>query len=169
MKVTTQLLKQVGASLNLRHNPDAWLRSANENLSKNEVQVSDAWDLQIQAARLVVTCEGRPLAEVSLNRPRMILGRDSTCDISLDSNYLSRYQNLFMETEEGWVLIDLNSTNGCFVNGRRIREHRLRNGDVIGVGQHQLQFTNSKIKQLDVAKMTKEETVTAQIRADNKT
>jgi len=70
----------------------------------------------------------------------MVLGRDDTCDISLDSRYVSRFQNLFMETPEGWLLIDLSSTNGCFVNGRRVREHRLRDGDLIAVGQHQMRF-----------------------------
>jgi pSer/pThr/pTyr-binding forkhead associated (FHA) protein len=45
-----------------------------------------------------------------------------------------------METPEGWMLIDLSSTNGCFVNGRRVREHRLRDGDLIAVGHHQLRF-----------------------------
>jgi pSer/pThr/pTyr-binding forkhead associated (FHA) protein len=39
------------------------------------------------------------------------------------------------------MLIDLSSTNGCFVNGRRIREHRLRDGDLIAVGHHQMRFT----------------------------
>jgi pSer/pThr/pTyr-binding forkhead associated (FHA) protein len=71
----------------------------------------------------------------------MVLGRDTSCDISLDSSYVSRYQNLFMETSEGWMLIDLNSTNGCFVNGRKVSEHHLRDGDLISVGQHQLRFT----------------------------
>ena len=70
----------------------------------------------------------------------MVLGRDESCDISLDSRYVSRFQNLFMETPEGWLLIDLSSTNGCFVNGRRIREHRLRDGDLIAVGHHQMRF-----------------------------
>ena len=81
------------------------------------------------------------VAEISLNRPRMVLGRDHSCDISLDSRYVSRYQNLFMETANGWVLIDLGSTNGCFVNGRRVREHHLRDGDLIAVGHHQLRFS----------------------------
>jgi pSer/pThr/pTyr-binding forkhead associated (FHA) protein len=46
-----------------------------------------------------------------------------------------------METPDGWLLIDLGSTNGCFVNGRRVREHRLRDGDLIAVGHHQLRFS----------------------------
>jgi pSer/pThr/pTyr-binding forkhead associated (FHA) protein len=89
----------------------------------------------------MVTSGGRYVAEVALNRPRMVLGRDQSCDISLDSSYVSRYQNLFMETGQGWMLIDLNSTNGCYVNGRRVTEHNLRDGDLISVGQHQLRFT----------------------------
>ena len=141
IKVGLPLLKQIGASLNLRHNPETWLRPANEKLSADSEEANDSWgEVELSSARLIVSSEGQQLAEVSLNRPRMILGRDSTCDISLDSHYLSRYQNLFMETKEGWVIIDLNSTNGCYVNGRRVREHRLKDGDVIGVGQHQLRF-----------------------------
>ncbi len=76
----------------------------------------------------------------------MVLGRDNSCDISLDSRYVSRYQNLFMETPDGWLLIDLSSTNGCFVNGRRVREHRLRDGDLIAVGHHQLRFSGPQAK-----------------------
>jgi pSer/pThr/pTyr-binding forkhead associated (FHA) protein len=70
----------------------------------------------------------------------MVLGRDRSCDISVDSSFVSRYQNLFLETPEGWLLIDLNSTNGCFVNGRRVSEHHLRDGDLIAIGQHELRF-----------------------------
>ena len=86
------------------------------------------------------------MAEVSLNRPRMVLGRDDSCDISLDSRYVSRFQNLFLETPEGWMLIDLSSTNGCFVNGRRVREHHLRDGDLIAVGHHQMRFAGPSTK-----------------------
>jgi pSer/pThr/pTyr-binding forkhead associated (FHA) protein len=76
----------------------------------------------------------------------MVLGRDDSCDISLDSRYVSRFQNLFLETPEGWMLIDLSSTNGSFVNGRRVREHRLRDGDLIAVGHHQMRFTGPNTK-----------------------
>lgn len=169
-KVTGTLLHRVGNRLNLRHNPEAWLRPANEKLSPEAVQVTENWELKINAARLIVSSEGRQIAEVFLNRPRMILGRDSACDISLDSSYLSRYQNLFMETDRGWLLIDLNSTNGCYVNGRRVREHRLKDGDLIGVGQHQIRFSGEMSAAQDTgehqsgAERRKEATITAQIR-----
>jgi general secretion pathway protein A len=107
------------------------------------VHLSDPAELKVEAARLIVSSGRKQLAEISLSRPRMVLGRDDSCDISLDSMYVSRFQNLFMETPDGWVLIDLSSTNGCFVNGRRVREHRLRDGDLIAVGQHQLRFSGT--------------------------
>ncbi|HEX5420449.1 MAG TPA: FHA domain-containing protein, partial [Gammaproteobacteria bacterium] len=97
-------------------------------------------DEQPAPPRLLVTNGGDDLAEVTLDRPRLVLGRDEACDITFESAYLSRYQSLFMETSSGWLLIDLNSTNGSFVNGRRVREHALRDGDLIAIGQYQLRF-----------------------------
>ena len=139
-KVTRALLKEAGASLNLRFDASAWSQPV-EELSPQAVHVTDPGRLHLEVARLIVSSGKTVIAEVTLNRPRMVLGRDDSCDISLDSRYVSRFQNLFMETPDGWMLIDLSSTNGCFVNGRRIREHRLRDGDLIAVGHHQMRFT----------------------------
>ena len=138
-KVTRAVLKEAGAKLNLRYDASAWSQPV-EELSPEAVHLTDPSRLRLEAARLIVSSGRTVVAEVSLNRPRMILGRDESCDISLDSRYVSRFQNLFLETPEGWMLIDLSSTNGCFVNGRRIREHRLRDGDLIAVGHHQMRF-----------------------------
>ena len=145
-KVTRALLKEAGSALNLRYDPTAWAPPADEPLSPEAVHFHDPGELRLEAARLVVSSGRQVVAEISLNRPRMVLGRDNSCDISLDSRYVSRYQNLFMETADGWVLIDLGSTNGCFVNGRRVREHRLRDGDLIAIGHHQLRFSGPQGK-----------------------
>ena len=145
-KVTRAVLKEVGTQLNLRYDASAWAPVVEEALSPDAVHLSDPGQLKVDAARLIVSSGRKLVAEISLNRPRMVLGRDESCDISLDSRYVSRYQNLFMETPEGWVLIDLSSTNGCFVNGRRVREHRLRDGDLIAVGHHQLRFSGPSPK-----------------------
>lgn len=140
-RLTPGLLREIAGKLHLKYDAAAWKVPTDETLSPEAVHLSDPTQLRIEAARLLVSSGGHLVAEVSLNRPRMVLGRDTSCDISLDSSYVSRYQNLFMETSEGWMLIDLNSTNGCFVNGRKVSEHHLRDGDLISVGQHQLRFT----------------------------
>ncbi len=41
---------------------------------------------------------------------------------------------------EAFDLVDQKSTNGCFVNGRRVSRHRLRDGDVLEVGQSFFSF-----------------------------
>jgi len=130
----------------LRYDPSAWALVSEEALSAEAVHLSDPAEFKVEAARLLVSSGRKVVAEIVLNRPRMVLGRDDSCDISLDSHYVSRYQNLFMETPDGWLLIDLSSTNGCFVNGRRVREHRLRDGDLIAVGHHQLRFSGPQTK-----------------------
>jgi general secretion pathway protein A len=139
-KVTRALLKEAGGNLNLRYDAAGWSQPV-EELSPEAVHLSDPTHLRLETARLIVSSGRTIVAEVTLNRPRMVLGRDESCDISLDSRYVSRFQNLFLETIDGWMLIDLSSTNGCFVNGRRVREHRLRDGDLIAVGHHQMRFT----------------------------
>jgi general secretion pathway protein A len=143
--ITRALLKEAGAALNLRYDPSAWTQPV-EELSAEAVHLSDPSKLRLETARLIVSSGRTVVAEVVLSRPRIVLGRDDSCDISLDSRYVSRFQNLFMETPEGWLLIDLSSTNGCFVNGRRVREHRLRDGDLIAVGHHQMRFTGPSTK-----------------------
>jgi general secretion pathway protein A len=145
-KVTRAVLKEAGTALNLRYDASAWATVAEEALSPEAVHLTDPGEVKVEAARLVVSSGRKVVAEIALNRPRMVLGRDESCDISLDSRYVSRYQNLFMETPDGWLLIDLSSTNGCFVNGRRVREHRLRDGDLIAVGHHQLRFSGPHSK-----------------------
>lgn len=137
------LIARAGEILNLRYDPLYW-RELEGALSPDAVHESDPGELTVEAAHLLVTSRGNVIAEVALNRPRMVLGRDQVCDISLDSSYVSRYQNLFIKTRSGWMLIDLNSTNGCFVNGRRVTHHELQDGDIIAVGHHQINFVGSR-------------------------
>jgi type II secretory pathway predicted ATPase ExeA len=139
------LLKDVARKLRLRYDAAAWKTPHEEVLLPSAIRQSRRDSLRIEAAKLAVSSGGRMIAEISLNRPRMVLGRDASCDISLDSSYVSRYQNLFMATSEGWMLIDLNSTNGCFVNGRRVAEHKLRDGDLITLGQHHIRFSGQPV------------------------
>lgn len=147
-RVTSAIVKEVGAALHLRYDDRAWRHQVpREPLLPESVHQSDKQELEIDAARLIVSSGGENVAEVSLNRPRMVLGRDESCDISLNSHFVSRYQNLFMETGEGWLLVDLHSTNGSFVNGRKVNQHYLRDGDMIAIGQHQLRFAGTSARE----------------------
>ena len=65
----------------------------------------------------------------------IVLGRSQSCDITLDTPDASRRHAEIASAGAGYVVRDLESTNGTFVNGHRIREHRLQPGDRIGIGR----------------------------------
>jgi diguanylate cyclase (GGDEF)-like protein len=69
-------------------------------------------------------------------------GRSSSCDIALDHESVSRHHARILWTGSGYRLQDLGSTNGTYVNDKRIREQELCDGDIIRVGRTILKFMN---------------------------
>jgi len=106
---------------------------------------------EILSPKLVVTENGKVIAQYTLDKDRVLLGRDSHCDIRLNATFVSRYQSLIVIDPRGAVLIDLNSTNGTFVNSRRVLEQRLRDSDIITVGKQRLKFLSAQPKQKESA------------------
>jgi Protein of unknown function (DUF3662)/FHA domain len=85
----------------------------------------------------VLIWEGR---DVTLDKDVTVIGRSSGCDIVLDDPNVSRRHAEVRRLGEGYSLVDLGSTNGTEVNGQRVGETSLMNGDVIGVGTTRLTF-----------------------------
>lgn len=73
-----------------------------------------------------------------------ILGRLDSCDIVLKGEGVSRLHASITENRNNWFLKDENSTNGVFVNGERIKEHFLKNGDIIQMSAHYLMIFSKK-------------------------
>jgi len=69
------------------------------------------------------------------------LGRHASNDIALpqDPKASTRHAEIRQEGTQ-FVIYDLNSTNGTFVNDQRIQRHLLRPGDIVRVGQTELTF-----------------------------
>lgn len=66
---------------------------------------------------------------------RYHLGRGSQCQVRILDLKLSRQHCAFECTDQGWVLVDLASTNGCSVDGERVAGTRpLRAGSVVCAG-----------------------------------
>lgn len=82
--------------------------------------------------------EGTP-HEVELPGKVAVIGRDPACDIVLSDNRCSRRHALLEETPEGLVVQDTGSSNGIFVNGRRVERSPLRPGDTLRIGDTVLQ------------------------------
>lgn len=70
-----------------------------------------------------------------LSREPVTLGRAPDCDIVLPERQISRYHVRIEWDADGYVLRDLGSKNGTFVNGERVRGqlYRLRDGDEISL------------------------------------
>lgn len=71
------------------------------------------------------------------------IGRLPECDIALGDANVSRRHAEIQPRGDGFVLVDLGSTNGTTVNGVPIRERDLRDGDEIGFGNIRLTFQAS--------------------------
>jgi pSer/pThr/pTyr-binding forkhead associated (FHA) protein len=63
----------------------------------------------------------------------IVVGRHPDCDARVDSPRVSRWHCCLSEIDgEVWVR-DLGSTNGTWIDGRRVRSGRLRRGDVLAI------------------------------------
>jgi hypothetical protein len=75
-----------------------------------------------------------------IDRPRAVVGRSQRCDYVLEDPNVSR-RHFELELRDGdWYLVDLESTNGVRVNGRRVARSQLSPGDEIVVGSSSLRF-----------------------------
>lgn len=66
----------------------------------------------------------------------VVLGRSEETDVVLDDPYASEFHLRLVSQEDGMMLHDLGSTNGTYVNGRRVSAPtELKRGDSIQVGK----------------------------------
>jgi pSer/pThr/pTyr-binding forkhead associated (FHA) protein len=76
---------------------------------------------------------------------RVILGRTSDNDIQVDSRFVSRHHCQITTGAEGSVIEDLNSTNGIFVQGKRVRRYNLNDGDIVVIGKHEIMYVDERL------------------------
>jgi FHA domain-containing protein len=75
-----------------------------------------------------------------VKQPRVVIGRSRDCDIQLaDANVSRRHAELRQEGASYWI-VDLGSTNGLEVNGKRVKRAKLDSGDTITLGSTELTF-----------------------------
>jgi pSer/pThr/pTyr-binding forkhead associated (FHA) protein len=93
-------------------------------------------------AKLVVRRPDVPPADLMLNRPRTIIGRDrDRADVVLEDDNVSRQHASVSREDTGlFVLHDLGSRNGVWVSGRRVERRTLINGDEFTIGATSFAF-----------------------------
>jgi pSer/pThr/pTyr-binding forkhead associated (FHA) protein len=87
-------------------------------------------------AQLVSLDEGM---RILLDKPILLLGRDSECDIQFESRKISRRHCCIAHVGERLIVRDLGSTNGVRINGVRVVEGYLKAGDELSIGSHRYQ------------------------------
>lgn len=91
---------------------------------------------------LYVSLHGTTLHELTFDKSRLIIGRSEYNDIPLDSKFISRHHAMLVRHGAVTFLMDLNSTNGTFVNSKRVSNYILVHDDVISLGHHRIKFVD---------------------------
>ncbi len=93
-------------------------------------------------AKLVLSMNGVVQGEYELNQERLTIGRKPDNDIPIDNLAVSGKHALIITILDDSFLEDLGSTNGSYVNGKLVKKHALKDGDVVAIGKHELKYVN---------------------------
>ncbi len=97
---------------------------------------------QRRVIRVWVTLRDHAVGQFDLAGPRIRIGRNPDNEVQIDSMNVSRFHcELVRAPGDGaFVVQDLGSNNGTFLNGARIQRAEVRPGDVLSVGSFQVSF-----------------------------
>jgi len=98
--------------------------------------------------RLSVYNHGRVIAEYSLNKERLQIGRGTTQDIRLKGRKTSRHHAQVVNIDGKYYLQDLNSTNGTYFNKKIITWRSLDNGDQFQIADYVLVYHENDASRL---------------------
>jgi pSer/pThr/pTyr-binding forkhead associated (FHA) protein len=100
--------------------------------------------------KLIVKAGDEINKSFDLNKDKNFIGRDPKSDIVLDDIEISRNHVSIIRKGETFQIEDQNSTNGTFLNGRRLKKQSLiKNGDLISLGENYvLEFIYEKIDEI---------------------
>ncbi len=75
-----------------------------------------------------------------INSDETVVGRSSDADFRLNDHYVSRHHARIVRSDGKYQIFDLNSTHGTFINGQRVEDQALRDGDQVRLGRKELLF-----------------------------
>ena len=90
--------------------------------------------------KLIIKRNQSRISELVFEQGTVSVGRNSDNDVCLDDPTVSGLHAKIISFFRPTYVQDQRSTNGTFVNGKRVTEHTLQAGDVISVGTHKLIF-----------------------------
>ncbi|HYK87881.1 MAG TPA: ATP-binding protein [Acidobacteriota bacterium] len=91
--------------------------------------------------KLVIKKPSGKEEDMVLNEPEYSLGRSSDNSIVLEDSDVSRYHCVIRRQDDGYLIEDLQSHNGTYLNSRKIDKSVLNHGDKVQIGHHVLSYS----------------------------
>lgn len=91
-------------------------------------------------ARLILMFNNQVIKEYPLKKESITIGRNEDNVIAVDNLAVSGYHARIDVVGKDYVLTDLQSTNGTFVNDKKVVSHKLIHGDNVIIGKHRILF-----------------------------
>ena len=95
-------------------------------------------------ARLILEFNQEVLKDYPIRSRSITIGRQQDNTIVLDNPRVSSYHARIDKTGSEYILTDLQSTNGTFVNNENVVSQKLQHGDRISIGEHLLLFVGTE-------------------------
>ncbi len=96
----------------------------------------------------------RPYGLHRIEAEKTTIGRDGGNDVRVSGAFVSRFHTALMKESRGIYVVDLQSTNGTFVNGKRVTRRKLEHGDTIEIEEFKLKFLTPSTSTADVSNAT---------------
>lgn len=96
-------------------------------------------------AKIIVTLDDNLIKVVPLLKERMTLGRRPYNDIVVDNLAVSGEHAALQAIGNEYYIEDLNSTNGTYINGKKIKRQILHAGDSIEIGKYTIKYANDVV------------------------
>ncbi len=123
-------------------NPDKKSGATGQRADKTEILVDlNRGPLIVKKARFVVVKGRDEGKEAVIPKQSIAIGKLADNDLALTDPTVSRRHALVEERPDGYVIRDLDSTNGTFLDGVRVREGYLAAGAVIKLGETEISFS----------------------------
>jgi len=112
------------------------MQNVNDNTLIMKVADILSEPLKPQSKACLIVVAGRNVGQIlPLRKNKLVLGRAADCDLMIEDPGISRrHASLVCTPEDAAQIIDLDSTNGTYVNGKRILTQNLSDGDKIQLG-----------------------------------
>jgi pSer/pThr/pTyr-binding forkhead associated (FHA) protein len=103
-------------------------------------------------AKIQIKYKDAVIKEVPITQVMLTIGRKPGNDVVIDNQAISGSHARIVEENQTYFIEDLNSLNGTFLNGQKVNKYALKNGDIILIGNHTIEFISDKPPDTDAAK-----------------